>query len=278
MSTVLTGDGSTGLVVNSYTVPAAGDFVTGGGLQVTAQAVADDLQAAYGYLVPFANRTMTRQFRSEAFAFGTGSTWDFDLTNPSVWTDQNAPGTVAYIYFPLDVPSHSVLVGLTAEILPAGGHGGLPGTKPRLALRSVEVSTNTVSQSLQSDAPASPAAYEAQHSFTLAPTGSSAAWATSTAYVVGDFRTANARLYVCIHAGTSENSGTGPNLIDGQAILDGTAVWAYAGGTTGYVVNRRTHRHYVQFGSEGGANQTTGLQLIGLRATFAQILVGLGEQ
>lgn len=277
MSTTITGDGSTGLVVGEYTVPAAGDFVTGAGLQVAAQGLADDLQVAYGFIVP--GRTVTRQFRSEAFAFGATAVWDFDLSNPSVWTDQTTPGTTGYIYFPLDAPSHSILVGVTAEILPAGGHGGLPGTKPRIALRKVVVSTNTVSELLASDAPApaSVAAYEAQHSFGLAPTGSSTAWATSTAYVVGDFRTANARLYMCIFAGTSASSGTGPNEINGKSILDGTCVWAYAGGTTGYVLDRSLNRYYVQFGSEGGANQVAGLQLVGLRATYTPILTGFGE-
>ena len=280
MTTTITGDGSAGVVVGDYTVPAAGDFVTGAGLQVTTQGLANDLQVAYSQIVPLGMRTITRHFRSEAFAFGSTSTWDFDFSNPSVWTDQTTPGTRGYICFRLDVPSHCILVGLTAEIVPAVGHGGLPTTKPRIALRKIAVSTNTVTETTATDAPANVAAYEAQHAFGMAPTATNTAWATSTAYVVGDFRTANSRLYMCIFAGTSSGAGTGPNEINGQAIVDGTCVWTYAGAVNGYVVDRATNRYSVQFGSEqdAGPNQLQGLQLVALRATYSQVLVGFGEQ
>lgn len=51
------------------------------------------------------------------------------------------------------------------------------------------------------------------------------AWAGSTAYTVGTFRTNGANQYKCVTAGTSASSG-GPTGT-GSAITDGTAVWDY---------------------------------------------------
>lgn len=58
----------------------------------------------------------------------------------------------------------------------------------------------------------------------LLPLNTSFPWATSTAYVVGDRRTCNNAQYICIGAGTSASSGTGPSGT-GAMIADGTAVW-----------------------------------------------------
>jgi hypothetical protein len=52
------------------------------------------------------------------------------------------------------------------------------------------------------------------------------AWAQNTAYAVGALVTANGNLYQCTTAGTSAASGAGPTGT-GNAIADGTAVWAY---------------------------------------------------
>ena len=60
------------------------------------------------------------------------------------------------------------------------------------------------------------------------------AWAQSTAYLVGDRRTANGNAYHCTVAGTSLGSGTGPSGT-GTAIVDGTATWRYLGVGTGAV-------------------------------------------
>jgi hypothetical protein len=51
------------------------------------------------------------------------------------------------------------------------------------------------------------------------------AWAASTAYTVGQYRTNGANQYRCTTAGTSASSG-GPTGT-GTGISDGTAVWAY---------------------------------------------------
>lgn len=63
---------------------------------------------------------------------------------------------------------------------------------------------------------------------------SGTAWATSTAYVVGDRRVANAKVYYCITAGTSSGSGLGPNSTASD-ITDGTAHWRYLGAGSAYV-------------------------------------------
>ena len=57
------------------------------------------------------------------------------------------------------------------------------------------------------------------------------AWATLTAYVVGDRVTHASRIYECTTAGTSAGSG-GPTSTS-TAITDGTVTWAYVGEGTG---------------------------------------------
>ncbi len=70
-----------------------------------------------------------------------------------------------------------------------------------------------------------------------------AAWAQSTAYVLGDVVAANSNAYLCVEAGTSSNAGTGP-AGTGAAIHDGTGDlhWNYIGvaASTGYVVGTFT--------------------------------------
>lgn len=53
------------------------------------------------------------------------------------------------------------------------------------------------------------------------------AWASTTAYVVGNVVTSSGNVYLCITAGTS--SGTGPTHTSGAA-LDNTVRWLYLGG------------------------------------------------
>lgn len=62
-----------------------------------------------------------------------------------------------------------------------------------------------------------------------------AAWAPTTAYVVGDRRRngTTQRIYLCTGAGTSAGSG-GPTTT-GSAIGDGTVVWRYLGDGTGAI-------------------------------------------
>lgn len=59
------------------------------------------------------------------------------------------------------------------------------------------------------------------------------AWASTTAYVIGDRRTNASRAYVCKQAGTSAGSG-GPTSTN-ASISDGTAEWRYMGEGTGAV-------------------------------------------
>lgn len=61
-------------------------------------------------------------------------------------------------------------------------------------------------------------------------------WATSTAYVVGDRRTANSRCFICSVAGTSAAAGPGPNST-GTGIVDGVGAlrWDYLGEGTGAI-------------------------------------------
>jgi len=56
------------------------------------------------------------------------------------------------------------------------------------------------------------------------------AWASSTAYTVGQYRTNASRVYVCRTAGTSAGSG-GPTTTSSD-ITDGTAHWRYLGDGT----------------------------------------------
>ena len=51
-------------------------------------------------------------------------------------------------------------------------------------------------------------------------------WKTDTAYTVGTYVIANAKVYKCVTAGTSADSGTGPSST-GSVIQDGGAQWAY---------------------------------------------------
>lgn len=59
------------------------------------------------------------------------------------------------------------------------------------------------------------------------------AWAALTAYVAGDIRTNNNRVYVCTTAGTSDASG-GPTTQESD-ITDATVHWRWIGDGTGYV-------------------------------------------
>jgi hypothetical protein len=52
------------------------------------------------------------------------------------------------------------------------------------------------------------------------------AWATSTAYAVGAYVSANGNLYKAVTAGTSATSGTGPTGTASN-VADGSVVWAY---------------------------------------------------
>ena len=57
-------------------------------------------------------------------------------------------------------------------------------------------------------------------------------WATSTAYAVNVLAVNGGNVYLCITAGTSASSGTGPSSTSGgigAAITDGSCVWAYVG-------------------------------------------------
>lgn len=56
-----------------------------------------------------------------------------------------------------------------------------------------------------------------------------AAWAPSTAYLVGDYVSNNDRVYICTTAGLSDGSG-GPTGT-GSGIVDNLAVWAFKGPT-----------------------------------------------
>lgn len=66
--------------------------------------------------------------------------------------------------------------------------------------------------------------------------GVGAAWATSTAYVVGNVRSANGNIYQCSVSGTSASTGSGPSGIPGSTpgtaksteIVDGTCRWLFA--------------------------------------------------
>ena len=56
------------------------------------------------------------------------------------------------------------------------------------------------------------------------------AWATATAYALGDIRTSSSNVYICVTAGTSHASTTLSGT--GISISDGTAVWRYVCTTT----------------------------------------------
>lgn len=51
-------------------------------------------------------------------------------------------------------------------------------------------------------------------------------WATSTAYTRGQHRRANGATYICLKAGTSSNSGSGPNS-SAYPVVDGTVEWGF---------------------------------------------------
>lgn len=58
-------------------------------------------------------------------------------------------------------------------------------------------------------------------------------WAQSTAYTAGQVRKANSNLYVCVTAGTSAGSGTGPSSVNGDSQTDGSAMWTCYGLASG---------------------------------------------
>lgn len=60
------------------------------------------------------------------------------------------------------------------------------------------------------------------------------AWASATAYAVGDLRTNGGNIYQCSIAGTSAGSG-GPTGTD-EAIVDGTVTWRYIAGGSAAVL------------------------------------------
>lgn len=266
MSVVITGDDTTGLVIGTATVPAAGDFVTGGGLQVTAQALENDVVNLLEWAVPVGNRTVTKWIEVEPFYLTPAATWTFG-SSTNVWGDGGREGSA--LYCPLPVPHRAILVAVNARILPAGGHGALPAIKPKVEVLKTVVSTATSSvAATASDAPANVAAYEAAHTFGLTMSGSNSAWASSTAYSIGDFRTNSGNLYMCTHAGTSASSG-GPSGT-AQLILDGTVVWTYAHGSGSYPLDRTLNRYHIRFtGEDDAVNGVIGLQLIGLQVGFA---------
>ena len=53
-----------------------------------------------------------------------------------------------------------------------------------------------------------------------------ALWQQNYAYVEGDVVLNNTNLYVCVESGTSDSSGTGPNVATGTQ-NDGTVRWAF---------------------------------------------------
>lgn len=59
------------------------------------------------------------------------------------------------------------------------------------------------------------------------------AWATATAYTVGQVRRTSGGCYYCIQAGTSAGAGSGPTST-GQDITDGTAHWRWLGAGAAY--------------------------------------------
>jgi len=65
----------------------------------------------------------------------------------------------------------------------------------------------------------------------LLPLNTSFPWLQSTAYIVGDRRTCNGNQYICMIAGTSAASGTGPSgtgaaIADGAGALVWRCIWA----------------------------------------------------
>lgn len=127
------------------------------------------------------------------------------------------------------------LTGGTVEILDSGGavlaSAGLGTPTASGAVTTMGGFPKTVTAS-GSGTPAS-ARYRnsaAANWKTGMPVGLSAAaapaWATSTAYVAGDKRTAGANQYNCTTPGTSASSGSGPTGT-GSGITDGTAAWEY---------------------------------------------------
>ena len=271
--TTFTGDDTTGLFLNSYVAPAPGEFVTGASVLVMGQGLANDIANLEARAFPFAQ--VTRQFTSGPFWISHPDDWDYGLSVAGSWSDLQSPPNQNPLEFPLDVPDHAILLALVPTIKPAGGHGALPADMPKIELFEVTVSTGVeASLGSQVDTSANVTAYQLLHTFptALTITGSNTAWVGSTAYSVGDYRTRGGYLYFCTHAGTSAAS-PGPTTTD-RSILDGTAVWTYAGADNGYVVDRRLKRYSVRFSSEGGANAAILLRLISIRATWIDILPG----
>jgi len=265
MSTPITGSAATGLILGTATVPAAGDYVTGGGLQVTAQAVENDIVNLLEWVVPNGNRLVTKWIELEPFYDTPAATWTFGSA-VNVWGDGGREGSA--LYYPLPVPHRALLFAVNVRILPAGGHGVLPAVLPKVEVLKSIVSTNTSSvAATASDAPASVAAYEAAHTFGLTMSGSNTAWASSTAYTVGTFRKNGGNLYMCTHAGTSDSSG-GPSGTS-QLILDGTVVWTYAHGDASYPIDRSLNRYQIRVtGEDDAVDGVVGLQVIGVQVGY----------
>jgi len=270
MSTAITGVATTGLVLGTATVPAAGDYVTGGGLQVTAQALENDVVNLLEWAVPAGNRAVTKWFDLEPFD-RSSTNFSFDATT-GIWQDS---GTGAGLFYPVPAPHRSILVAVNARIQGNAGHaafpGGRPANMPFVDLWQREIATGTVTTvALATDATATAGAYEAEHTFGFVPSVTNTAWVASTAYVVGDFRENGAVLYMCTHAGTSASSG-GPTGTT-QLILDGTCVWTYAHGVNGMPLDRANFRYWLRLYAESGAGSVAGMRVMGLQVGFLQLV------
>ncbi len=270
MSTAITGVATTGLVLGTATVPAAGDYVTGGGLQVTAQALENDVVNLLEWAVPAGNRAVTKWFDLEPFD-RSSTNFSFDATT-GIWQDS---GTGAGLFYSVPAPHRSILVAVNARIQGNAGHaafpGGRPANMPFVDLWQREIATGTVTTvALATDATATAGAYEAEHNIGFVPSVTNTAWASSTAYAVGDFRKNGAVLYMCTHAGTSASSG-GPTGTT-QLILDGTCVWTYAHGVNGMPLDRANFRYWLRLYAESGAGSVAGMRVMGLQVGFLQLV------
>lgn len=98
----------------------------------------------------------------------------------------------------------------------------------------------------------------------LARAGITAApdWVTNTVYANGDYVTANTRIFMCLTAGTSTNTGTGPSAVTDTT--DGTVTWRPALMTTrkGLVfVNMATSSTAYVYLAERAAVTNSGIAL-----------------
>lgn len=122
--------------------------------------------------------------------------------------------------------------------------GGITGTTRREATPSTlqdadgigtMIATGTNATALTAGRVASVAVTGVRFVTTEAATLATAtAWATGTAYVVGDIRTNATRIYICRTAGTSAGSG-GPTSTSAD-ITDNTAHWRYLGEGAAYAL------------------------------------------